>query len=330
MLGSDVLDIALGMIFVYLILSLVASAANELVEAWLRNRSRDLEAGLRELLADEQGTGLVQQLYSHPLIAGLFRGSYVDAKSTGKLPSYIPSRDFALALLDMVLPASAASPSGASSATVAPDGKTPPDAKGADVFARLRTAIAGLGNAETSRALLALADAGGTVAKARENIEAWYNSAMDRVSGWYKRRTHWLLLASGFVLAAVINADSIAIAQRLSVDRPLREALVAASSEYAKAGAATATNSPAEERLKSNLTQLRDLGLPLGWTLTKNDDPRSVYIGSRWIVRIIGWLLTACAVSMGAPFWFDLLNKVSVVRSTVKPKEKSPDEPAKG
>jgi hypothetical protein len=29
---------------------------------------------------------------------------------------------------------------------------------------------------------------------------------------------------------------------------------------------------------------------------------------------------------MGAPFWFDLLNKIMVVRSTVKPKEKSPEE----
>jgi len=45
---------------------------------------------------------------------------------------------------------------------------------------------------------------------------------------------------------------------------------------------------------------------------------------------VVGWFLTACAISLGAPLWFDLLNKISVVRSTVKPQEKSPEEPSKG
>ena len=43
---------------------------------------------------------------------------------------------------------------------------------------------------------------------------------------------------------------------------------------------------------------------------------------------IPGWLITALATTFGAPFWFDLLNRMMVIRSTVKPKEKSPDEPA--
>jgi len=47
------------------------------------------------------------------------------------------------------------------------------------------------------------------------------------------------------------------------------------------------------------------------------------------MVRILGWLVTALALSLGAPFWFDLLNKFIVVRSTVKPKEKSPEEQSK-
>ena len=48
-----------------------------------------------------------------------------------------------------------------------------------------------------------------------------------------------------------------------------------------------------------------------------------------WLERVLGWLLTGCAVSLGAPFWFDLLNKFVVVRSTVKPFEKSADEKSK-
>ena len=41
---------------------------------------------------------------------------------------------------------------------------------------------------------------------------------------------------------------------------------------------------------------------------------------------LVGWILVALAATLGAPFWFDLLNKVMVVRSTVKPHEKSPEE----
>jgi hypothetical protein len=44
------------------------------------------------------------------------------------------------------------------------------------------------------------------------------------------------------------------------------------------------------------------------------------------LATILGWLLTAFAATMGAPFWFDVLNKVMVIRSTVKPHEKSPEE----
>jgi hypothetical protein len=51
--------------------------------------------------------------------------------------------------------------------------------------------------------------------------------------------------------------------------------------------------------------------------------------GNSWTLKIIGWLLTALAVSLGAPFWFDLLNKFIVIRSAVKPREKSPEEESK-
>jgi hypothetical protein len=73
--------------------------------------------------------------------------------------------------------------------------------------------------------------------------------------------------------------------------------------------------------------------LPIGWNRQVSDpaDPRSIYITpGQWVLRVLGWLVTALALSLGAPFWFDMLNKFMVVRSTIKPKEKSPDEPSKG
>jgi len=46
-------------------------------------------------------------------------------------------------------------------------------------------------------------------------------------------------------------------------------------------------------------------------------------------LKVVGIVFTALAVSQGAPFWFDVLNKFMVVRSTIKPREKSQEEPSK-
>ena len=361
MLGSDTLEIAIGLIFVYLVLSLICSAINELIEGLLNARAANLERGLRELLADPAGTGLVKAIYEHPLIHGLFKGTYDPAKTKKgmwtrrKLPSYLPPRNFALALMDAVLPATPMTASGASS-SLAAAAIPPSPAGGPPVVAALRTAIGGLPNTDVQRALLTLLDAaGGDIGRVRQNIEAWYNSAMDRVAGRYKRRTQFILLGLGMVVAIGMNADTITIARSLSVDKSLRNALVSAARQYAAqpvghglpAPECTADKKESPEceslpvacqrdgtspecRVQLDLEQLRTLGLPIGWS-TALDDPRSIHVAPWWwLVRVVGWFLTACAISLGAPLWFDLLNKISVVRSTVKPQEKSPEEPSKG
>ena len=101
MLGSDLLDIAIGLIFLYLLLSLICSALSEIVEAFMKKRSSDLERGLKALLRDDKGEGLVKAIYDHPLVNGLFKGEYESASRTKDLPSYIPPRNFALALMDI-------------------------------------------------------------------------------------------------------------------------------------------------------------------------------------------------------------------------------------
>src|SRR3712207_3853055 len=103
MFNSGIIDVALGLIFIYLLLSLVCSALNEMIEARLKMRAKDLERGLRELLNDKEGKDLVKDLYSHPLVLGLYRGAYGDARNKKgwlpridtNLPSYIPRRNFA-------------------------------------------------------------------------------------------------------------------------------------------------------------------------------------------------------------------------------------------
>src|SRR5262245_15736392 len=108
MFGLEMLNVAAGLVFNYLLLSLVCSAFNEIIEAWLKKRATNLERGIRELLSDSQGTGIVTDLYRHPLIYGLFAGEYHAERRRNwlgrtHLPSYIPARSFALALIDIIL-----------------------------------------------------------------------------------------------------------------------------------------------------------------------------------------------------------------------------------
>jgi len=50
MFGSELLDVVIGMVFVFLLLSLICSAVNELLETRLKNRAGDLEKGITGLL----------------------------------------------------------------------------------------------------------------------------------------------------------------------------------------------------------------------------------------------------------------------------------------
>jgi hypothetical protein len=375
MLNSGIIDVAIGMIFVYLLLSLICSAANEVLERIIKKRASDLERGLQELLNDCGPSGLVQRIYDHPFVNGLFKGKYLTAKQNRELPSYIPARNFALALLDIVAPANGGTSGAANTTTSAA-----PLAATKGELVELRSIIASLptiGPKETSsqpqgsfpevakfltpevkQAFLAFIDASGNdPQKLRENIEGWFNSAMDRVSGWYKRRSQLTLIILGLVVAGITNADSITIANRLSTDKAMRDSLVAAAQEYARtqknrpsapanaspapspkpsptppsdlSGACKEDPTSAECRVETNLNVIQSLGLPIGWS-KQPSDPRSFYVSwEEWTARVLGWIITALAISLGAPFWFDLLNKFIVVRSTVKPHEKSQEEKSK-
>lgn len=319
--GLDILQIAIGLCFVYLLLSLICSAVNEGLETILKNRSRDLERGLRELLSDEDGTSLVNLVYNHPLISGLFRDKYkthlVSRRllCSGKtyrgrtLPSYIPSSHFALALMDIVLPTSAGTPGGAKGALHRNEAQST-----AAVIENLRSAAAAFPNSQLSRALLVIIDASGNdVARIRESLEHWFNSSMDRVAGWYKRRTQVVIFSIAMTSSALLNLDTIHIANRLATDSAVRSSLVATAQEYAQQKALELPD------LSKTIGEL-SLGIPIGW----DNAPSNVY---GWLLKLIGILASALAATLGAPFWFDLLNRFITLRGSVKPRDKADMNP---
>jgi hypothetical protein len=293
MLGSNILDIAIGLVFVFLLLSLICSAANELIEQIMKARGRNLEQGILEMMGDPQSAAaFVSDLYSHGLINSLYRGKYVAGSK--KLPSYIPAANFALAL----------------QAVKAVWDVKPPEN---------HSIPANVVSAMKSFEELAAGDA----RKLQKEVETWYNSAMDRVTGWYKRRTQFIILVLAFVVTIGANADCIAIAQSLSRDASLRQGLVAAAESAAK-NDQTSEKKPLDT-IKEELTQLNALSLPIGWP--EPQDHRNVWDRMRYAVgqHGFGWLLTAVAISLGSPFWFDVLSKFMAVRSTIKPQDKGTD-----
>jgi hypothetical protein len=89
-----------------------------------------------------------------------------------------------------------------------------------------------------------------------------------------------------------------------------------------------------EAKIKKYSKSLESLKLPIGWEAdlaTVKGDTCAMYVAAVKTIpnHLIGWIITAAAVSMGAPFWFDTLNRIMVVRSTIKPHEKSAEEAPK-
>jgi hypothetical protein len=268
---------------------------------------------------------LVKQFFDHPIIYSLYLGDYSpEPRGEGflafciqnlafwhwrNLPSYIPSRNFALALMDM---AARGPKLGAG---------TSPDATAPVTLDSIRANVGTIENPAVQRALLiALDRAEGDLQKAQSNLEAWYDSAMDRVSGWYKRSTQWFLLCIGFVLAAGLNVNTLKIANTLYHDQTARALIV----QRAKSSVTDANGKPGYADANQKLD---DLNLPIGWPQSLSGVKEELH--GNWPSDLAGWFLTAFAVSIGAPFWFDTLNKLIVVRSTVKPHQKSPEEPSR-
>ena len=322
MFGSSILEVAIGLILIFLLLSLIASAVQEAIESVIRFRGVHLERGILELLGDGKGTGLARTFYEHPLICSLYRGSYKlpgkDKKRSygGNLPAYIPARSFAVALIDIATRGPDAGPYAAY--------QTSPSMTDAG----LRASVQRIPNVFVQRAMLSAIDhARGDLALLQKNLEAWYDSAMDRVSGSYKRRTQRWLFGIGLGLALTLNVNTLTVADYLATEPAARTALVSRAQEILQDSTyRQLVDDSVVTRVAGRAVyeDLQSLSLPIGWDRRLPPPPGSEV--GYWVRQVMGLLLTVLAITLGAPFWFDLLNKVMVIRSTVKPREKSSEE----
>jgi hypothetical protein len=159
------------------------------------------------------------------------------------------------------------------------------------------------------------ASAAGDIHALRGAIESWYAEAMAGVAGWYKRWTQLLLFGLGLALAMLLNVDSVRIVTYLAANDAARsEAAQAAVSyleqERASAGTPVVAGDSAQARYEEAERHLLAVKVPLGW-----DAAGEAYARTRPAWAVLGWLVTALAGSLGAPFWFDLLGKAANLRA---------------
>ena len=329
MLGSGVLELAIGLSVVFLVFSSVCSGVREFFARLFSEREKMLKRGVYRLLggvapssaaksvasapaastaADPAAHGariqpqLASLVLGHPLITNL-------AMKVGSSPSYIPSRTFALALLDVLVPGE----------------------EGPRTVASVRRVVLSMDNAAVRNALLPLVDAAGDdIHKLQLSLERRFDDTMDRVSGWYKRHSQVIIFYIAVGVAGAFNVDALHVSRALWTEPTLRARIAhegtAAVQPPAPSGdgAGSATSASAATETLSRRV-MEDAPMPVGWDFVMNDAKEREPL--QWAWRIIGWLLTALALSLGAPFWFDLLSQLVNLRASGPPPPKADDAP---
>ena len=299
MFDHIIVEVALGLAAVYLVFSLLCSTLVEFIAGLLSLRGKQLERGIRYLVEDQ---GMSENLLQHPMLSKL--------SDKYRKASYIPSENFRIALIDSLQ-------------LYASDGKS------------LLDGISELPKGGLRQSLKAMwLDSNNDEQVFKDKIEAWFSGNMVRVSGWYKRQIQKVLLLVAFVLAAMMNIDSLRIARDIPQNNELRAEMVQQLAQLFKQkelfppqGLITEADSKAltdvellkqrYQLLQKTTNDLEALELPIGWQGFGFISQSFQWYD--WLLMLLGWFISAFAASMGADFWFSSIGKVINLRSGGKP-----------
>ncbi|MEH2325090.1 MAG: hypothetical protein V7K32_16320 [Nostoc sp.] len=385
-----IVDITIGLVVIYFILSLIASEIQELISTSLQWRAKHLKNSIELLLAGGSETEeseitkaekLVNKLYTDPLINTLnqqakgkiekqFRGisKNIDTKGLGEKqsgPSYLPSETFAITLLDTLKIPQLINYVKNSSENAETNlhiilafykelkiGVNNQDSEEykkikaiyGDIDQKFRdfvnkdlpddipdNLIKSLGViAQRSRIKIGNLTEG--MNQFQNEVETWFDRSMDRTSGVYKRNAKGVAILIGISVAIFTNTDTFHLVSRLSQDSAIRSAITQSASQRADF-----INDPQARRQIEKL--LGDASVPIGWQNinqqfelldAKDSNRENVVLIRTWqgFKLICGWIVSGLAISMGAPFWFDILNKLVNVRNAgPKPVAYTKDQP---
>jgi hypothetical protein len=289
MFNSAIIDVAIGMVLSFLAVSLAASAITEAISSFMKLREKTLLKGVQDLLNDQDFTGIARDLYNHALVNPLASGTAKTFEDLTHKPSYIDSRQFALAIYGK-LSENAGSPKGESPADVIAKIPDP----------QLKTAMESLW-AISSKDVDAF----------KHNIAVWFDNSMDRVSGYYKRWTQWVSLLVALLIAVIFNVNVLYEGAQIWT-RPSVIADLATTHFQADMAAADA----------AKVFNALEPAFLIGWVMgPMPHDPQS------WFIALASWIIVAGASLFGASFWFDILQRVTHLKGTGLKPERSVTPP---
>lgn len=341
MFNSPIIDLALTLSFTYFSLSLTVSTIHEYLSALLNKRGEYLKNAIDCLLFDQDWKKIAEKLYNNPNITSL-------KKDINSLPSYIPAGNFAAALMDQFK----------DDKNIILDMNKIRDVLTDDGIAAQVGISAGI-----RKLLLNFYErAQGDLQSFQKQIETFYNSAMDRASGVYKRSSQLIVFIISVVICASLNVDTINIVNKLwgnqealkhtadnlqTVVKQVNEKGYNPKTDTIKFEASKVTvikNIPADtsknapnakkvaQQISTVSTFLVSSGIPVGWTAQNTPDLKDKTFCQSLLsllTKITGLLLTAIALMLGAPFWFDLINKIVSLRAAGKKPEEEATTPTK-
>jgi hypothetical protein len=336
MLGSEILEVVIGLVFIYLLFSTLVTLINEFIVSVLKLRAKGLKKIIKRTLDNEEGNELSDEFFKHPLIKYLAKGKRRPA-------SYLSNQKFAKVVMDLIRTKGDVTNLGQTSIL---DQKTISQTIEDNEVCRLK--------GETRSLMLSFAkESADDINDFGRRLEAWFDEMNQRGHGWFKRQLKWITFGVSLAVAIGFNLDSVAIYDHLSKNPELRAEVFNEADQYMKdvdpldfqkvettdlvpirlgltqTIDSAATDSSRLDAVNNYYKAKSDLATYYKGQIKDNKTFNALGIGEfwkapdkgGWCYRIIGWLLSAFALSLGAPFWFDMLNKLIALRSSLKSKE---------
>ncbi|MGN9779948.1 hypothetical protein ACTMTF_00885 [Nonomuraea sp. ZG12] len=340
---STYIDLALGLILLFLLLSLLVSGLNEAFVRVLSIRSKFLWAYLRDTLdgGDAQGrswlpSGVREVFGSLPFLRDP-RPAHDSRPAPSQLPEMPEREDKAQDAMTILLYERV---------------------REIDHPKRGRTSIADLPPERFSVAMMEMAarEPGGVeglleklkamnsplyghlkgvwetaqrdLDRFRQGVEGWFDSEMQRLSMLYRRYVKWVVAALGLLVTLLFTMDGLEYTKTLLRDNGFRASVTAVAEAgpdaYNELKARCEQSDPVpcitETLSQPALLKVLDQGI-VRIALPAEGDPSITWNGGAWWDRLTtpshwpGFLLTYVALLFGAPFWWDLFRRVTGIRS---------------
>ncbi|SDG23214.1 hypothetical protein SAMN05421505_102335 [Sinosporangium album] len=166
----------------------------------------------------------------------------------------------------------------------------------------------------------------------RQEVEVWFDAEMGRLTLLYRRYVRWVVAALGLILTLLFSMDSLEYGKTMLRDHAFREGVAAiagggdqgldALKDRCTANADTADpytcvtetlSSPALVKIFDNAVA--------GVAVPQDGDPHITWNVGPWWDRLTtpghwpGFLVTFVALLFGASFWWDILRRLTGIRA---------------